>query len=239
VPSGDVEEALGRLGCRAEVVSLDPHSLDEVMIDIHNVGRAAGVDGRADMVVDSLRSRMAAVEASVSLASVGRVGANTDPRRVLVLEWVDPPWGAGHWIPDMVERAGGEPVLGHKGGHAEVTMWDAVREEAPTIVVVAPCGYHLGEATEQACAVLAGWRRRLPVGTTRSGPSTPTPMSCAPDPVSSTASSCSPGSSPARSGTRLTPTRSPASADQTNRALIGEGALEREVDLPGRRGIEL
>jgi iron complex transport system substrate-binding protein len=55
----------------------------------------------------------------------------------------------------MVERAGGEPVLGHKGGHAEVTMWDAVREEAPTIVVVAPCGYHLTETTEQAHAVLA------------------------------------------------------------------------------------
>jgi iron complex transport system substrate-binding protein len=152
VPSGDVEEALGRLGCLAEVVSLDPHSLDDVMVDIQNVGRAAGVDARADLLVDSLRARMAAVEASVSLASVARFGA--DPR-VLVFEWVDPPWGAGHWIPDMVERAGGEPVLGHKGGHAEVTMWDAVRKEAPTIVVVAPCGYHLADATGQARAVLA------------------------------------------------------------------------------------
>jgi iron complex transport system substrate-binding protein len=152
VPSGDVEEALGRLGCRAEVVSLDPHSLDDVMVDIQNVGRAAGVDARADLLVDSLRARMAAVEASVSLATVARFGA--DPR-VLVFEWVDPPWGAGHWIPDMVERAGGAPVLGHKGGHAEVTMWDAVRKEAPTIVVVAPCGYHLADATEQARAVLA------------------------------------------------------------------------------------
>jgi iron complex transport system substrate-binding protein len=79
VPSGDVDEALGRLGCRAEVVSLDPHSLDDVMIDIQNVGRAAGVDARADLLVDSLRARMAAVEASVSLASVGRFGAEADP----------------------------------------------------------------------------------------------------------------------------------------------------------------
>ena len=76
VPSGDVDEALGRLGCRAEVVSLDPHSLDEVMIDIQNVGRAAGIDARADLLVDSLRARMAAVEASVSSASVGRFGAS-------------------------------------------------------------------------------------------------------------------------------------------------------------------
>ena len=135
-------------------MSLDPHSLDEVMIDIQNVGRAAGVDARADLLVDSLRARMAAVEASMSLPSVGRFGADADPRRMLVLEWVEPPWGGGHWIPDIVKRAGGEPVLGHNGGH-EVTTWDAVREEAPTIVVVAPCGYHLADAAGQARAVLA------------------------------------------------------------------------------------
>jgi iron complex transport system substrate-binding protein len=155
VPSGDIEEALGRLGCRAEVISLDPHSLDDVMIDIQNVGRAAGVDARADPLVDSLRARMAAVEASVSLTSVGRFGAEADLRRVLVLEWVDPPWGAGHWIPDMVERAGGAPVLGHKGGHAEVTMWDAVREEAPMIVVVAPWDIDHGAVAGHS------WRARV------------------------------------------------------------------------------
>ena len=93
-------------------MTLDPHSLDDVMIDIQNVGRAAGVDARADLLVDSLRARIATVEASVSLASVGRFGADADPRRVLVLEWVDPPWGAGHWIPDMVERAGASPCSG-------------------------------------------------------------------------------------------------------------------------------
>jgi iron complex transport system substrate-binding protein len=225
VPSGNVDEALGRLGCRAEVVTLDPHSLDDVMIDIHNVGRAVGVDARADLLLDNLRARMAAVEASVSLTSVGRFGADADPRLVLVLEWVDPPWGAGHWIPDMVERAGGEPVLGHKGGHADATTWDAVREEAPTIVVVAPCGYHLAEAPSRPLPCSSSWRRRLPVGTTRSGPSTPTPFSCARDPVSSTASSCSRGSSPGRRGTRPTRTRSPASADPDEPALVGDGRV--------------
>jgi ABC-type hemin transport system substrate-binding protein len=73
LPENLVEEALGRLGCRAEVVSLDPHSLDDVMSDIQNVARAAGVNARADLLVDNLRARMAAVEASVSLASAGRV----------------------------------------------------------------------------------------------------------------------------------------------------------------------
>jgi iron complex transport system substrate-binding protein len=155
VPSGDVDEALDRLGCHAEVVSLDPHSLDDVMIDIQNVGRAAGVDARADLLVDTLRARISAVEASVSLSAVGRFGADAEPPRVVVLEWVDPPWGSGHWIPDMVERAGGDPVLAHKGGHADAATWAAVREAAPAIVVVAPCGFHLAAATEQARSVLA------------------------------------------------------------------------------------
>lgn len=152
VPSGDVDDALDRLGCRAEVISLDPHSLDDVFVDIERVGAAAGVQARADLLVASLGARVAAVQASVSLAGVGRFGADAEPPRVLVLEWVDPPWGSGHWIPDLIERAGGDPVLAD-GGHADATTWDAVREEAPDVVVVSPCGYHLGPAAEQARAV--------------------------------------------------------------------------------------
>ena len=115
----------------------------------------------------------------------------------------------------MVERAGGEPVLGHKGGHAEVTTWDAVREEAPTIVVVAPCGYHLAEATEQAGGVLGG------LATTPAGRNNEVWAIDAdayvvrPDPLSSTALSCSPGSSLGRRGTHLTRTRSRSAAQRT------------------------
>jgi iron complex transport system substrate-binding protein len=163
VPSGDVDDALDRLGCRAEVVSLDPHSLDDVLIDIERVGRAAGADAAADLVVSQLRARAAAVEASVALGRVGRFGAAAEPPKVLVLEWVDPPWGAGHWIPDLVERAGGEPVLAANGGHADATTWDAVREAAPDIVIVAPCGYHLDAAAEQGRLVL-GELAQTPAG---------------------------------------------------------------------------
>jgi iron complex transport system substrate-binding protein len=154
VPSGDVDEALERLGCQAEVVSLDPHSLDDVLVDIERVGEAAGAHAAADLVVAQLRARVAAVEASVALGQVGRFGAAAQAPKVLVLEWVDPPWGAGHWIPDLVERAGGEPVLAAHGGHADATTWEAVREAAPDIVVVAPCGYHLDAAAEQGRSVL-------------------------------------------------------------------------------------
>jgi iron complex transport system substrate-binding protein len=153
VPSGDVDEALDRLGCRAEVLSLDPQHLDDVIDDIDRVGEATGTAERAAVLTASLRARLAAVEASVSLRGVGLLGAAAEPPRVLVLEWIDPPWGPGHWIPEMVERAGGEPILGNGGGHADATTWEAVVEAAPDVVIVAPCGYHLDAAVEQATAV--------------------------------------------------------------------------------------
>jgi iron complex transport system substrate-binding protein len=155
VPSGDVDEALDRLGCRAEVLSLDPHTLDDVVDDIDRVGAATGAGERAAMVTASLRARLAAVDAAVALRGVGRFGADAEPPRVLVLEWTDPPWGPGHWIPDMVERAGGTAVLANPGSHADATTWEAVTEAAPDVVIVAPCGFHLGPAIEQAGAVRA------------------------------------------------------------------------------------
>jgi iron complex transport system substrate-binding protein len=154
VPSGDVEAALDRLGCEAEVVSLDPQSLEEVIEDIERVGVAADVAERAQLATASLWSRVAAVEAAVSLRAVGRFGADAEAPRVLVLEWVDPAWGAGHWIPDMVERAGGEPVLANAGDHAETVTWEAVVDAEPDVVIVAPCGYHLDGAAEQARMIL-------------------------------------------------------------------------------------
>jgi iron complex transport system substrate-binding protein len=154
VPSGDVDAALDRLGCEAEVVSLDPGSLEDVINDIERVGMAAGVPERAELVAASLWARVAAVEASVSLDAVGRFGADAQAPRVLVLEWVDPPYGAGHWIPDLVERAGGDPVLARPGGHSTTLTWSQVTEAEPDVVLVAPCGYHLEGAVEQARSIL-------------------------------------------------------------------------------------
>ena len=155
VPSGDVDEALDRLGCSAEVLSLDPHTLDEVIDDIERVGSATGTEERAAVITASLRARLAAVDAAV-VAPRGR----TVRRRCRAGRGCSCSSGSirrgapGHWIPDMVERAGGDPVLGNAGGHADATTWEAVVEAAPDIVVVAPCGYHLDAAVEQARAVL-------------------------------------------------------------------------------------
>src|ERR1700683_4831396 len=106
LPSGHVEQALGYLGCQAGVLSLDPYTLDEVLESILAVGLRTGVPDRAERLVSDLRARLARTAAAVA----GR-------RRpaVAVIEWVDPPFAAGHWIPDPVSAAGGRPVAAPAG----------------------------------------------------------------------------------------------------------------------------
>ena len=141
LPSGHVDEALGYLGCQADVLSLDPHSLGEVLGSILEVGRRTGVPDRAARLVDELRARLTRVSAAV---------AGRRRPRVAVVEWVDPPFTAGHWIPDLVSAAGGQPVAAQPGVPSVATSWAAIAAAAPELVVVAPCGYHLPGAIEQA-----------------------------------------------------------------------------------------
>ncbi|WP_420120008.1 ABC transporter substrate-binding protein [Nakamurella sp.] len=144
LPSGTVQEALDHLGCRADVLSLDPHTLDDVLDTIVQVGLRTGTADRATRLVAGLRDRLAAVAAAVS----GR------PRpRVAVVEWVDPPFTAGHWVPDLVVAAGGRAVSARPGRPSGPTTWAEIAAEEPDVVVVAPCGYHLDGAAEQARAV--------------------------------------------------------------------------------------
>jgi len=141
LPSGHISDALDYLGCQADVLSLDPYSLDEVLGTILAVGTRTGVPDRAAELVAGLRRRLAAVAAAVA----------QEPRpRVAVVEWVDPPFTAGHWVPDLVDAAGGEPVAARPGARSVETTWSDVAAAAPDIVVVAPCGYHLDGAAEQA-----------------------------------------------------------------------------------------
>jgi iron complex transport system substrate-binding protein len=154
LPSGHVENALDYLGCQADVLSLDPHSLDEVLDSILAVGHRTGVPQQAARLVSELRAR---------LARTAELVAGRHRPRVAVVEWVDPPFTAGHWVPDLVSAAGGQPVAlsatGGPAGHSEPgapsvpTSWAAIEAAAPEHVVVAPCGYHLAGATEQARSV--------------------------------------------------------------------------------------
>ncbi|WBB76731.1 ABC transporter substrate-binding protein [Micromonospora sp. WMMD1128] len=146
LPAGRVTDAVDHLGARADVVSLDPYTLDDVLGTIRAVGAAARVPDRAEALVDGLRARLAAVGAAV---------AGRPRRRVAVVEWVDPPFGAGHWIPDLVDVAGGTPVATHPGARSTPTTWADLRAARPEVVLVAPCGFRLegaaGQAAEVAC----------------------------------------------------------------------------------------
>ncbi len=145
VPSGQVDLALDHLGCRADVISLDPHTLDDVLDSIGEVGARTGTSGVATLLVGGLRRRLDSVRAAVA----GR------PRRtVAVIEWVDPPFTAGHWVPDLVVAGGGIPVVCGPGLPSVQTDWDRIRDAAPDLVVVSPCGFHLEGAIAQAGRVV-------------------------------------------------------------------------------------
>jgi iron complex transport system substrate-binding protein len=141
LPSGQVEAALAYLGCQSQVLTLDPRTLAEVLDSIVTVGRATGVPGEAERLVAGLRGRLARV--------ADRVAGQPWPK-VAVVEWVDPPFTAGHWVPDLVTAAGGTPVAGRPGEPSVQASWAEIAAAGPDVVVVAPCGYHLAGAAEQA-----------------------------------------------------------------------------------------
>jgi iron complex transport system substrate-binding protein len=141
-----VDDALAYLGCRAEVLTIDPHTLDEVFDSILVLGRATGREGAADELVLGLRSRLAAVRRRV---------AGLDRPRVMLLEWTDPPYAPGHWVPEMIEAAGGHCLLGKPGAKSERVLWESVHDAAPDVVVCAPCGYDLAGAPRLADELLA------------------------------------------------------------------------------------
>jgi iron complex transport system substrate-binding protein len=135
VPTGDVDAALVRVGCPANVTTLEPDSLEDVLETVAQVADAAGVADRGRQLTADLRRRLAAVAETV---------AEFPPRAMLVLEWLDPPFTAGHWVPDLVRAAGGTPLLCGPGQRSTATTWDAVHVELAThpgaLVVLAPCG---------------------------------------------------------------------------------------------------
>lgn len=149
LPTNHVEDALDYLGCRADVVSLDPHTLDDVLDSIKIVGKRLGAEQRADELVDALRVRLDAV--------ASRVAAQPRPR-VAVLEWIDPPFTGGHWVPDLITAAGGQPVVSDPGEHSRERSWDDIADARPDLVLVSPCGFDLDGAAVQAVSVV----ERLP-----------------------------------------------------------------------------
>jgi iron complex transport system substrate-binding protein len=133
------------------VVNLEPLRLADVLGDVRRIGDALGVTDRAEALVAALAARIEAVRARVDGAP---------RRRCVLLEWIDPPFRGGHWMPELVELAGGVDPLGRAGEDAAVVTWDAIREAAPEVLVLTCCGYPI-ERTLADVPLLAarpGWR---------------------------------------------------------------------------------
>ena len=126
------------------IVPLEAATLEGMYDDIARVGNALGRARQAQRLIASLRERVDVVREAV----VGRARP-----RVACIEWVDPPFNGGHWVPEQVALAGGVDVLGEPGTRSRELAWDEVRAARPDIVVVMPCGWDARRAEQEACAI--------------------------------------------------------------------------------------
>ena len=147
VPRAAVEEAVCSMPAGARVVSLDPHTVDGMLDSVIAAGDALNASERAHRLVAGLRERIDTVRASVRGAA---------RPRVLCLEWLDPIYRGGHWVPEQVAIAGAEDALGRPGETSTVLAWEEVVAYAPEVLVVMPCGFD----QEQAAARLAELSKR-------------------------------------------------------------------------------
>jgi iron complex transport system substrate-binding protein len=131
---GDLASALARLPNPPQVISLSPERLADVWNDIRRLGAAIGKQAQAEALAATLEARVQAVAAAVR-------GAPRPP--VLALEWFDPPFVGGHWVPEMIELAGGVPLLGRPGVPSVALDWSVVLASQPEVIVLMPCGYNL------------------------------------------------------------------------------------------------
>ena len=145
-----VREAVAGLEGEPEVLSLNPTSLDGVLDDAVRVGEAVGRAREVRLKVAVLRERLARVEGVVAGLPRPRVGS---------IEWLDPPFSAGHWVPEMVALAGGEEVFAAPGGRSARLDWETVFEADPDVLVLMPCGFDAERAVREAGVLpgLAGW----------------------------------------------------------------------------------
>jgi iron complex transport system substrate-binding protein len=141
VSSDDVRAIAERLPRRPRILSLDPSRLGEVLDDAVRLGEAAGEAAAGRRLREELNARIEAVREAT---------ADAEPVRVAALEWLDPPYCAGHWLPEMIAAAGGIDVLAEPGERSREVGWEEVAAARPEAVVVMPCGLYADEAAAEA-----------------------------------------------------------------------------------------
>jgi len=153
VSETDVRAIAARLPAAPRVVTLGGSTLDGVFEDVARVAEALGAPERGAALVERLRARMRAVHETLEAAAAPRP-------RVAVIEWTDPVFAAGHWVPEMVRRAGGVDVLARPGEHSRTMPLADVAAADPEVVIIAPCGYDVTRAAGEVTRLMAddAWR---------------------------------------------------------------------------------
>jgi iron complex transport system substrate-binding protein len=188
VPTPGVRALVERQQLGAEVVSLDAHTVQDILDSIVQVGAATGAVGQAADVVADLSARLAHVRAIADAATATAGDAADDATgdaatattgdaaddtassrpRVLALEWLDPPFAPGHWVPEMIGIAGGENLVGAAGAHSTEISWDELRDLDPDVLIIMPCGYDLvatrADADRSAARLLSVAPRAIEAG---------------------------------------------------------------------------
>ncbi len=141
VSGNKVVESVKALGRTPEVISLEPSTIDQILDAILKIGEATDTKDRADKLIEKLKSRIHRIESLFS--------GERDRPRVFCMEWLDPPYAAGHWIPEMVELAGGVNGIGTPGEPSRKVSWDDIFDFAPQIMVVMPCGFNIEDILKE------------------------------------------------------------------------------------------
>jgi iron complex transport system substrate-binding protein len=152
-PSGnEVTQALNALAKKPEILWLTPKSLEQIFDNLREIGQATGSLEKAEELIASSRSILD------HIAEVAR-GASSRPR-IFCMEWLDPVYCSGHWVPEMVRIAGGADHLGHEGSDSVRVAWEDVLAWAPEVLIIMPCGFHLDQVVELTpkLPAMAGWR---------------------------------------------------------------------------------
>ena len=137
-----VRQTVPRLPSKPQILSLSPQHLADVLSDIKTIGDFSGRQSAARRLITQLRTRLDQVAL--------KTGTVEQARRVFCLEWLDPPWTAGHWVPEMVGLAGGLDAVTTAGVPSRRSTWAEIRDYAPEVVIVMPCGFNLERTLREA-----------------------------------------------------------------------------------------
>ena len=140
-----VNEVARAIDADISVVSLEPTSIEGILNSIATVGAMAEAEEEALDVVAGLRGRLQKLETRLAKRREG----GQQPVRVVAIEWLDPPFVVGHWVPEQIRRSGGWDLLGREGEQAVPTTWQAIRDVDPEMLVLMPCGFHLNDTVAE------------------------------------------------------------------------------------------